>query len=70
AMLLANLLHSVIFNVTGHPAVTIPIGITSQGLPVGVQVIGRRWQEMALLNTAEQIVTCTSGYQCPPGFGT
>jgi amidase len=70
SMLLANLLHSVIFNVTGHPAVTIPIGITSQGLPVGVQVIGRRWQEMALLNTAEQIVTCTSGYQCPPGFGT
>jgi amidase len=68
SMLLANLLHSVIFNVTGHPAVTIPIGTTSQGLPVGVQVIGRRWQEMALLNTAEQIATCTLGYQCPPGF--
>jgi amidase len=70
SMLLANLLHSVIFNVTGHPAVTVPIGTTSQGLPVGVQVIGRRWQEMTLLNTAEQIATCTPGYQCPPGFGT
>ena len=70
SMLLANLLHSVIFNVTGHPAVTLPIGTSSQGLPVGVQVIGRRWQEMALLNTAEQIATCTPGYQCPPGFGT
>jgi amidase len=70
SMLLANLLHSVIFNVTGHPAVTIPIGTTSQGLPVGAQVIGRRWQEMTLLNSAEQIATCTPGYQCPPGFGT
>ncbi|MEJ2600223.1 MAG: amidase family protein [Anaerolineales bacterium] len=65
SMLLANLLHSVIFNVTGHPAVTIPIGTTSQGLPVGVQVIGRRWQEMSLLNTAEQIAMCTPGYQYP-----
>jgi amidase len=68
SMLLANLLHSVIFNVTGHPAVTIPIGTTNQGLPVGVQLIGRRWQEMALLHTAEQIAACTPGYQCPPEF--
>jgi len=68
SMLLANLLHSVIFNVTGHPAVTLPIGMSSQGLPVGVQVIGRRWQEMTLLNTAEQIATCTPGFQSPPGL--
>ncbi len=63
--LMANLLHSVIFNVTGHPVVTVPIGLTAQGLPVGVQVIGRRWQEMALLNTAEKIALQTSGYQPP-----
>jgi amidase len=65
AQLLANLLHSVIFNLTGHPVVTIPIGLTAQGLPVGVQVVGRRWQEMTLLNTAEQIALQTSGYQSP-----
>jgi amidase len=65
AQLLANLQHSVIFNLTGHPVVTIPIGLTAQGLPVGVQVIGRRWQEMALLNTAEQIASQTAGYQPP-----
>jgi amidase len=67
AQLLANLLHSVIFNLTGHPVMTIPIGLTAQGLPVGVQVVGRRWQEMALLNAAEQIATQTAGYQSPPG---
>lgn len=59
--LLANLLHSIIFNVTGQPVVTIPIGLTSQGLPVGVQIVGRRWQEMPLLNVAEQIALKTTG---------
>ena len=65
SQLLANLLHSVIFNVTGQPVVTIPIGLTAQGLPVGVQVIGRRWQEMALLNTAQLIAGQTDGYRVP-----
>ncbi len=33
------------FNLTGNPAATIPCGMTSQGLPVGMQVIGRRYAE-------------------------
>jgi amidase len=61
----ANLLHNIIFNVTGHPVVTIPIGLTTQGLPVGIQVVGLKWQEMTLLNSAEQIAHQTSGYQPP-----
>jgi amidase len=66
--LMANLLHSVIFNMTGSPVVTIPIGFSSQGLPVGVQVVGRRWQELDLLNVAEQIAKQTVGYQPPPAY--
>jgi amidase len=65
SQLLANLLHNIIFNVSGHPVVTLPIGLTHQGLPVGVQLIGRRWQEMALLNTAEALAAQTGGYQAP-----
>jgi amidase len=65
SQLLANLLHNIIFNVTGHPVVTIPIGLTAQGLPVGLQVIGRRWYELALLDTAGQIASQTDGYQSP-----
>jgi amidase len=65
AQLLANLLDSIIFNVTGQPVVTIPVGMTSQGLPVGVQMVGHRWQEMALFNAAEQIALQTAGYQSP-----
>jgi amidase len=66
--LMANLLHSVIFNLTGHPVVAMPMGLSSQALPIGVQVVGRRWQEMALLEVAEQIATVTSGCQRPPGY--
>jgi amidase len=33
----ANLLHTIIFNLTGNPVLTIPIGSSSQGLPIGVQ---------------------------------
>jgi amidase len=66
--ILANLQHSVIFNVSGHPAVVIPLGVTRHGLPVGVQLVGRRWHELVLLNAAEQIVAFTDGYQPPPGY--
>ncbi len=65
AQLSANLLHSIIFNVTGNPVVSIPIGLTSQGLPVGVQIVGRKWREMALLSAAEHIALQTIGYRSP-----
>jgi amidase len=61
----ANLLQSIVFNVTGQPVVTLPVGLTAEGLPVGVQLVGRKWQEMALLNTAEKIALQTGGYRMP-----
>lgn len=39
-------------NLTGHPAISVPIGYDSQGLPIGLQAIGRYWQEHALLRFA------------------
>ena len=36
----------------GLPTVSIPIGLTSAGLPVALQLIGRPWSEVALLATA------------------
>ncbi len=66
--LLANLQHSILFNVSSHPAVTLPIGYSSEGLPVGIQVVGRRWAEMDLLNVAEQIDRAVNAYRPPPGY--
>jgi aspartyl-tRNA(Asn)/glutamyl-tRNA(Gln) amidotransferase subunit A len=41
-----------LFNVTGHPAISIPCGATSEGLPVGLHVVGHRSQTEALLHLA------------------
>jgi len=41
-----------LFNVTGHPAISLPCGVTSQGLPCGLQLVGRRGETDALLQLA------------------
>jgi aspartyl-tRNA(Asn)/glutamyl-tRNA(Gln) amidotransferase subunit A len=41
-----------LFNVTGHPAISIPDGNTSTGLPCALQLVGSRMQTDALLNVA------------------
>jgi amidase len=42
------------FNLSGHPAITLPIR-TAQGLPAGVQLVGRRGGDAALLALATTI---------------
>ncbi len=42
-----------LFNATGHPAVSIPCGQTASGLPVGLQLVGRRSCTEQLLAVAE-----------------
>lgn len=41
-----------LFNMTGHPAISIPCGVTSEGLPCGFQLVGSCGQTEALLCTA------------------
>jgi aspartyl-tRNA(Asn)/glutamyl-tRNA(Gln) amidotransferase subunit A len=40
------------FNMTGQPAASLPVGRTSEGLPVGLQLVGRRFDEWTLLQLA------------------
>ncbi|HET8628359.1 MAG TPA: amidase [Thermomicrobiales bacterium] len=37
------------FNLTGQPALTVPAGWTTGGLPVGLQIVGRRYDEATVL---------------------
>ena len=41
-----------LFNLTGHPAISIPCGNTPDGLPCGLQLVGRRQQTSDLLQVA------------------
>jgi amidase/aspartyl-tRNA(Asn)/glutamyl-tRNA(Gln) amidotransferase subunit A len=36
-------------NFTGHPAASVPAGFTDDGLPVGLQIVGRRFADEAVL---------------------
>ena len=42
-------------NVTGHPAVSVPIGRGEHGLPIGLQLIGPYFSEALLLNVAQAL---------------
>ena len=47
-----NDVFTVTVNLAGLPGIAVPTGIDKQGLPPGVQLIGRPWEEGELLNTA------------------
>jgi Asp-tRNA(Asn)/Glu-tRNA(Gln) amidotransferase A subunit family amidase len=40
------------FNLTGHPAATVPCGFTKDGLPIGLQIVGRRLGDATVLRAA------------------
>ena len=46
---------AVVANVLGLPAVTIPISRSSDGLPIGVQLMGRPYEDEALLDLAVRL---------------
>ncbi len=47
-----NDVFTVTVNLAGLPGISVPAGLDSQGLPLGLQLIGRPWEEAELLNTA------------------
>jgi amidase len=55
-------------NVLGLPAVSVPAGRTREGLPLGVQVIGRPFEEEALLAAASIIEAALGGWVRPPNI--
>lgn len=57
-----------IFNLTGSPVVVFLAARSKEGLPIGLQLIGRRWHDMELLNAAEQISKVVGPFQPPPGY--
>ncbi|HEY0213336.1 MAG TPA: Asp-tRNA(Asn)/Glu-tRNA(Gln) amidotransferase subunit GatA [Paenirhodobacter sp.] len=47
-----NDIFTVTLNLAGLPGVSVPVGLDAKGLPMGLQLIGRPWEEGDLLNQA------------------
>ncbi|RUU00789.1 amidase, partial [Mesorhizobium sp. USDA-HM6] len=60
--------HGAVFNYSSHPALTIPCGQDGNGLPIGLQLVGRKWSEARLLGIAAAIATLGGGFGRPPGY--
>ena len=57
------------YNVTGQPAISVPCGFTSHGLPIGLQVAGRWWDEQTVLNVAYAFQLETEWHKHRPDLG-
>ncbi len=56
--------------VTGHPAISVPCGFTPEGLPVGVQIVGRHQDDFGVLQLAHAFEQATrAGERRPPLVG-
>jgi len=53
-------------NLSGHPAVTVPVGLTDGGLPLGFQLVGRAFDDHRLLAVAEVVERAVGFDPTPP----
>ncbi len=52
--------------VTGHPAISVPCGFTEEGLPVGVQIVGRHQDDFGVLQLAHAFEEATGFWRQRP----
>jgi amidase len=50
------------------PGTVVPLTRTSEGLPLGVQVVGPRWGDRTTLAFASHVEQLTGGFVPPPGY--
>jgi aspartyl-tRNA(Asn)/glutamyl-tRNA(Gln) amidotransferase subunit A len=56
------------FNLTGHPAISVPAGFTENGLPVGLQFVGPWYAEERLLGLASRLETIHAWHERRPAI--
>ncbi|HYT75679.1 MAG TPA: amidase [Vicinamibacterales bacterium] len=54
------------FNILGNPAAVVPAGRSPEGLPIGVQIVGRPFEEELVLSVAAAVEAGAGGYRPPP----
>ncbi|MBA7532947.1 Acylamidase [subsurface metagenome] len=56
------------FNMTGHPAASIPSGWSSNGLPIGMQIVGRRFDDLKVLQVSKAFEELAPWQDKKPNF--
>jgi amidase len=56
------------FNVTGHPALVCPLDLSSDSLPIGVQMVAARWADEKLLAIARSLAPYLRAFTPPAAF--
>jgi Asp-tRNA(Asn)/Glu-tRNA(Gln) amidotransferase A subunit family amidase len=56
------------WNLMGMPAAVVPFGMSTEGLPIGVQLIGRPYEEELILEVAVRLEEARGPFPGPPGF--
>ncbi len=56
------------FNLSGHPAISVPCGFDEKGLPIGLQLVGRPFEEGTLLRMAHAYQQQTDWHTRRPGL--
>ena len=54
------------FNLLGNPAAVVPVGRSPEGLPIGVQIVGRPWEEEQVLSVAAALEKECGAWRIPP----
>jgi Asp-tRNA(Asn)/Glu-tRNA(Gln) amidotransferase A subunit family amidase len=54
------------FNLLGFPAAVVPVSTSAEGLPIGVQIVGRPWEEECVLAVAAAVERECGGWREPP----
>ena len=54
------------FNLLGNPAAAVPVSRSPEGLPIAVQIVGRPWEDEAVLGVAAVIENACAGFRRPP----
>jgi amidase len=55
-----------VYNLTGWPGAVVRGGTSSEGLPIGVQIVARPWREDVALAVAHYLEAALGGWQRPP----
>lgn len=54
------------FNLLGNPAAVVPVRQSSEGLPIGIQIVGRPWEEEQVLSVAAALESACGARAVPP----